>query len=187
MVINDGDNRARLLASVSATTSAASPRSIGHRRRSQLRFVLAVGRVRVFRDPAGGSVGHTSSVQAALTHHRTAGTPSLGLLLGFDRANAVPQLRDCSGGLREIHFRGGMMTTPPRDPARRRGGISECHAGASQRKTLESREEVRRSVDRALALSRGSLVRDLGEIIWQLEQNLASLAAVTREPRTTSQ
>jgi hypothetical protein len=38
MVINDGDNRASLLASVSAPTRAARPRSIDHRRRSQPRF-----------------------------------------------------------------------------------------------------------------------------------------------------
>ena len=55
----------------------------------------------------------------------------------------------------------------------RKAAASGCHAVPSQRKTLGSLEEVMRSVDRALALSRGSLVSDLGEIIWQLEENLA--------------
>ena len=57
----------------------------------------------------------------------------------------------------------------------RRVVASGCHAVPSQRKALGSREEVMRSVDRALALSRGSLAADLGEIVWQLAQNLASL------------
>jgi hypothetical protein len=56
----------------------------------------------------------------------------------------------------------------------RKAAASGCHAVPSQRKPMESWEEVMRSVDRALALSRGSLVRDLGEMIWQLEENLAS-------------
>ena len=41
---------------------------------------------------------------------------------------------------------------------------------------MGSRVEVRRSVDRALARSRGSLAGELGEIVWQLAQTLAAPA-----------
>jgi hypothetical protein len=58
----------------------------------------------------------------------------------------------------------------------RRAAASGCHAVPSQRNDLGSLEEVWRSVDRALRLSRGSLVGDLTEIVWQLAQNLASPA-----------
>lgn len=57
----------------------------------------------------------------------------------------------------------------------RRAAASGCHAVPSQRKGLGSLEEVGRFVDRALRLSRGSLVGDLAEIVWQLAQDLARL------------
>ena len=55
----------------------------------------------------------------------------------------------------------------------RRTATSGCHAVASERKVSESRDEVKRSVDRALARSRGSLAGELNEIVWQLAQTLA--------------
>lgn len=70
---------------------------------------------------------------------------------------------------------------------RKRRVASGCHAGPSAAKCRVSLVEMREIVDGALALSRGTLVRDLRGILGRYATDFGNgLAAVTRDPPLAS-
>jgi len=66
---------------------------------------------------------------------------------------------------------------------RERAAAAGCHAPPSAGKLAYSREEVGRFVDRAFALSRATLIRDLRGILLRIAPATGS-AEVTRGPRS---
>jgi hypothetical protein len=75
---------------------------------------------------------------------------------------------------REKQRRAGAKGAPERSSA-------QSHAPASRPKPSIFRKELAEILDRALGLSRASLMRDLREFAGAADKNVASVAAVTHE------